>query len=65
MEFSMKLLNVNKSYFQYQKQERVEDFGLNIDFFKYRPSDPVLGRFWQIDPLAEQYVYNLKHYNIK
>jgi hypothetical protein len=54
----MKLLNVNKSYFQYQKQERVEDFGLNIDFFKFRPSDPVLGRFWQIDPLAEQYVYN-------
>jgi hypothetical protein len=49
---------VNKSYFQYQKQERVEDFGLNIDFFKFRPSDPVLGRFWQIDPLAEQYVYN-------
>jgi RHS repeat-associated protein len=42
-------LNLNK----YQKQLRIEDFGLNIDFFKYRPSDSQIGRFWGTDPLAD------------
>jgi hypothetical protein len=43
---------------KYQNQERVADFGLDIDLFKFRPSDPTIGRFWQIDPLASDYVYN-------
>jgi hypothetical protein len=47
------------NHFKYQNQERIEDFGLNIDFFKYRPSDPTIGRFWSgVDPLAEQFYYN-------
>lgn len=46
----------NKS--KYQKQERIEDFNLGIDLFKFRPSDYQIGRFWQIDPLATEYVYN-------
>jgi hypothetical protein len=47
------------NYFKYQNQERIEEFGLNIDFFKYRPSDPTIGRFWSgVDPLAEQFYYN-------
>jgi hypothetical protein len=52
------------NYFKYQNQERIEDLGpggvpLNIDFFKYRPSDPTIGRFWSgVDPLAEQFYYN-------
>lgn len=46
------------NYFKYQKQERIEDFGVGIDFFKFRPSDFIIGRFWQIDPLAEKYAYN-------
>jgi hypothetical protein len=47
------------NYFKYQNQERIEDFGLNIDFFKYRSSDPTIGRFWSgVDPLAEQFYYN-------
>jgi hypothetical protein len=47
-----------KNYRQFQNQNRVEDFGLDIDIFKYRASDPQIGRFWSIDPLAESYVYN-------
>ncbi|RYU94334.1 DUF6443 domain-containing protein [Emticicia agri] len=43
---------------KYQKQERIDEFGLGIDLFKFRPSDYQIGRFWQIDPLAEKYVYN-------
>jgi len=42
----------------YQGQEFTEDLGLNTHEWKYRMSDPAIGRFWQIDPLAEDYVYN-------
>ena len=42
----------------YQGQELTEDLGLNTHEWKYRMSDPAIGRFWQIDPLAEDYVYN-------
>ncbi len=42
----------------YQDQEFTEDLGLNTHEWKYRISDPAIGRFWQIDPLAEEYVYN-------
>jgi len=42
----------------YQGQEFTEDLGLNTHEWKYRVSDPAIGRFWQIDPLAEDYTYN-------
>ncbi len=42
----------------FQDQELTEDLALNIHEWKYRVSDPSIGRFWQIDPLAEDYVYN-------
>jgi len=42
--------------FKFQNQERVEDFNLNWDFFKYRYSDPQLGRFFQSDPISEDYL---------
>ncbi|GAB5476531.1 MAG: hypothetical protein Mars2KO_46300 [Maribacter sp.] len=42
----------------YQGQEFTEDLGLNTHEWKYRISDPSIGRFWQIDPLAEDYTYN-------
>ncbi|MBC9795831.1 hypothetical protein [Sinomicrobium weinanense] len=42
----------------YQGQEFTEDLGLNTHEWEYRMSDPAIGRFWQIDPLAEDYVYN-------
>lgn len=42
----------------YQKQEFTEDLGLNTHEWRYRVSDPSIGRFWQVDPLAEDYMYN-------
>ncbi len=44
--------------FEFQGQEFNEDLDLNVHEFKYRMHDPAIGRFWQIDPLAEDYVYN-------
>ena len=40
---------------QFQGQEFTDDLGLNVYEWKYRISDPAIGRFWQIDPLAEKY----------
>ena len=42
----------------YQGQELTDDFGQNFHEWKYRISDPSIGRFWQVDPLAEDYIYN-------
>lgn len=42
----------------YQSQEFTEDLGLDVHEWRYRISDPATGRFWQIDPLAENYMYN-------
>ncbi len=42
----------------YQKQEFTKELGLNTHEWKFRMSDPATGRFWQVDPLAEDYVYN-------
>lgn len=44
--------------FKYQNQERINDFAVGIDFFKFRPSDYQIGRFWQVDPLASDYPHN-------
>ena len=49
--------NGGKDNFKYQNQEKINDFGLKWNFFNFRFSDEI-GRFWQIDPLAEKYVYN-------
>ncbi len=46
------------NYETFQGQEYTEDLGLNIHEWTFRFSDPSIGRFWQIDPLAEDYVYN-------
>lgn len=52
------VIGTENNYKQYQGQEYTEDLGLNTHEWKYRMSDPAIGRFWQIDPLAEDYVYN-------
>ncbi|MBM6498164.1 type IV secretion protein Rhs, partial [Flavobacterium macrobrachii] len=38
--------------YRYQSQEFQDELGLNIYFFKFRMSDPAIGRFLQIDPLS-------------
>lgn len=52
------LSGVENNYKTYQGQEFTKDLDLNTHEWKYRMSDPSIGRFWQIDPLAEDYVYN-------
>lgn len=43
---------------QFHGQEHIDDLGLNCDSFKCRNHQPDIGRFFNIDPLAERYVYN-------
>lgn len=42
----------------FQQQRFDEDLGLNWVQFKWRNHDPQIGRFIEIDPLANDYVYN-------
>jgi RHS repeat-associated protein len=34
--------------------ERIFDLGLSVDFSKFRVYDPAMGRWWQVDPLADE-----------
>jgi RHS repeat-associated protein len=43
---------------KFQGQEYNDDLGVDVYEFRYRMDDPQTGRFWQIDPLADKYVYN-------
>jgi|GEM_PF-6300332 len=56
--YNTTLVGANNNLKTYQKQEFTEDLGLNTHQWKYRVSDPAIGRFWQVDPLAEDYTYN-------
>ncbi|MEO6718922.1 MAG: DUF6443 domain-containing protein [Ferruginibacter sp.] len=49
------LQNKDKTF---QGQKFDDDLGLNWVEFKYRNHDPQIGRFIEIDPLANEYVYN-------
>jgi len=48
----------NTYQYKYQEQERQDELGLNWDSFKWRNYDYAIGRFFNIDPLAEKYLYN-------
>ena len=43
--------------YEFQGQESQEELDLNWISFKYRNHDPALGRFFNIDPLAQEYAY--------
>ncbi len=43
---------------KFVSQEMDDDLGLNWYQFKWRNHDPQIGRFIEIDPLADKYVYN-------
>jgi RHS repeat-associated protein len=43
---------------KFQRQERITDLGLVWDAFRYRNYMPEIGRFFNIDPLSDKYVYN-------
>jgi len=49
-------MRVNYNY-KFQGQERQDELGLNLDSFKWRNYDYAIGRFMNIDPLAEKYSY--------
>jgi hypothetical protein len=42
----------------FQGQEHIDDFALNWDSFKWRNHMPDIGRFFNVDPLADKYFYN-------
>ena len=44
--------------YTFQGQEKHEDFGLNWSQFNWRNHMPDLGRFFNVDPLSEEYSHN-------
>jgi RHS repeat-associated protein len=50
--------NSVENKYKFQSQERIDDLGLNLDSFKWRNHQPDIGRFFNVDPLSEKYVYN-------
>lgn len=44
--------------FKFQSQEHIDDLGLGWIQFKWRNHMPDIGRFFNVDPLADKYVYN-------
>gem|GEM_PF-5763179 len=40
----------------FQRNERDEEFGVNLDYFHARMCDASIGRFWGVDPEAEKFV---------
>ncbi|MFD1001462.1 RHS repeat domain-containing protein [Ohtaekwangia kribbensis] len=43
---------------KFQGQEHIDDLSLEWDSFKWRNHQPDIGRFFNVDPLAEKYYYN-------
>jgi hypothetical protein len=39
-------------------RQHISDIGLNWDSFKWRNHQPDIGRFFNVDPLSDKYVYN-------
>ncbi len=50
--------NTTADRWKFQGQEHVEDLNLGWDSFKWRNHIPEIGRFFNEDPLSEQFFYN-------
>jgi RHS repeat-associated protein len=50
--------NATPNRWKFQGQEHIDDLGLNWDSFKWRNHQPDIGRFFNVDPLAEDYFHN-------
>ena len=48
----------DKNKYLFQGQEHQDELGLDWIQFKWRNHDPAIGRFFNVDPLAEDYYYN-------
>ncbi|MEJ1237449.1 DUF6443 domain-containing protein [Chryseolinea sp. T2] len=44
--------------FKFQGQEHVDDLNLGWESFEWRNHQPEIGRFFNVDPLAEEFYYN-------
>ena len=49
---------IKENTWKFQGQENIDDHGLNWYSFKYRNYQPEIGRFFNIDPLADKYAFN-------
>lgn len=43
---------------KFQGKEHIDDLNLGWDSFKWRNHQPDIGRFFNVDPLSEKYLYN-------
>ncbi|GCC53435.1 hypothetical protein SanaruYs_36790 [Chryseotalea sanaruensis] len=50
--------NSTPNKFKFQSQEHIDDLDLGWDSFKWRNHMPDIGRFFNVDPIAEDYYYN-------
>lgn len=50
--------NTTPNRIKFQGQEHIDDLSLGWDSFKWRNHQPDIGRFFNVDPLAEDYLYN-------
>ncbi|MFV0573278.1 MAG: DUF6443 domain-containing protein [Xanthomarina gelatinilytica] len=49
------VVGIVNNHKQFQGQEYTDELGLNVHEWRFRFSDPSIGRFWQVDPLTEDY----------
>lgn len=57
LEVCINMVNSMPYKYRYQGQERQDELGLNWDSFKWRNYDYTIGRFMNVDKLAEDYSY--------
>jgi RHS repeat-associated protein len=55
---SVELEYMTPQRYKFQGQEHIDQLGLNWDSFKWRNHMPEIGRFFNVDPIAEKYFYN-------